>query len=132
MLEVHIRKHVRGTYGFFKKLDSTRLMNKERRNNIKLHFNNPLHIWCKEFERLNIESTKAHNTKNRLACTKVVTNVVYCLKQSMISKDFVCLTDKDDLISTFTCSAGDEAYACATKNDGSEQFLYFREITNCV
>ena len=123
-----LRVHARGTYGFFKKLDATRLVNKERRTNIKQHFKNPLHTWCDTFEKLNNDSDKANAFNNKAACMKVVTNAIFCLKHSLSSKDFVRLNDKDNLVSSYTSSIGGEDNSCATKNDGSEQFFYFRDI----
>ena len=46
---------------------------------------------------------------------------------TLSSQDFVRLNDKDELISSF-CSSTGQNTSCATKNDGSEQFFYFRDV----
>ena len=108
-----------GTFGIFKKLDSTRRINKERRENIKKHFKNPLNQWCQKFAKERQKKDDEFRRNNMHACKKVVTNAVYCLKHSLSSADVVCLNDKDQLISP---------ELTATKYDGVEQFFYFGDI----
>ena len=49
----------------------------------------------------------------------LVTNVVYCLKNSESSVEFVKLCNKDEL---------NEDVTFATKNDGQEKFFELREV----
>ena len=113
-----LRKFAVGHYGFFKKLDSTREINKERRKTIKHHFANPLHEWCfavaKDAEKESVE----FDQKNYDAGMIVISNAVYCLKHSLSSVDFVRLNNKDALLQKVS----------ATKNDGAEQFFYLRDL----
>ena len=83
---------------------------------MKSHFQNPLHDLCMKFKKEDEEQRLADEKKNVMACTKVVTNAIYCLKYSKSSTDFVCLNDKGNLTSI-----------CATINDGPQQFFYYRE-----
>ena len=61
---VNLRTYARGGYGIFKKLDSSRLINKERRNNIKEHFANPLHTWCETCENIREDSARSSAFNN--------------------------------------------------------------------
>ena len=112
-----LKKMSFGNFGSFKKLDGTRLVNKERRNNIKGHFKSPLHIWCSNFVDQIEEDVQEFENKNKIAGRKNILNAIYCLKHSLSSQDFVRLNNKDELLST-------PESCCATKNDGSQQLFY--------
>lgn len=67
--------HKVGTFGVFKKLVSTRRINKERRENLKKHFKNPLHKWCQQFAKESQKNDYELRWNNMYACTKAVTNL---------------------------------------------------------
>ena len=108
-----------GTFGYFKKLDGTRTVKKQRRETIKGHFTSPLHLWCKQYGREKKISEDKYVKLNREACTRVVTNAIHCFKNSLSAKDLVSLIDKDQLLMPTNN---------ATKNDGMQQFFHFRDI----
>ena len=85
--------------------------------NWKSHFENPVHQLCMKIKEEQEVSKLDFRKKNVIACTKIVTNAVYCMKHSLSSADFVRLNDKDEL------SSNDVS---ATKNDGPHQFFYYR------
>ena len=112
-----LRGNARGNYGTFHKFDGDRKVNKTRRENVKSHFQNPLHDLCMKLKKEDEEQRLADEKKNVMACTKVITNAIYCLKYSKSSTDFVRLNDKDNLTTSIR----------ATINDGPQQFFYYRE-----
>ena len=92
---------------------------KHLKESIKKHENSSLHIWCHkkaERSRENLESERRNNLK---AANMIVTNVLYCLKNSESSVSFVKLCDKDEL---------NEDITFATKNDGQEVFFQLRDV----
>ena len=105
----------------FSKNLSTRAINKTRRNSIKDHFKSPLLQVCVNLAEEKKIAMKDHYDKNYHACFKVVTNAIFCFKNSMSSMDFLKLNSKDEMVSP--------PATCATKNDGPQQFFYFRLIS---
>ena len=91
-----------GTFGVFKKLDSTCNTNKGRKESIKKHLR-------KKSKR------RMMNLREICMHTRIATYAVYCLEYSLSSADFVHLNDKAHLIST---------ESTATENNyGAEQFF---------
>ena len=76
-------------YKDFKKLDFTRLVNKDKRNSKEQYFSYPLHTWCDAFEKLKNESVKAYAFEKKAAGQKIVNNATFCLTNSLSLKDFV-------------------------------------------
>ena len=72
-----------------------------------------------------------HTKRNREACRKIVTNALFCFKNSMSATDFVKLNDDKDQMFAI------ESSPVATKNDGQNQFFQLRdeayvELSRCI
>lgn len=93
-----LKSITQGKFGLFKKLDSTILVNKERRINIKDHFNSPLHELCENLAKEKEKAQKDHYRKNYEACLKVIKDAIFCFKKSLSAIDFVRLNDKDEMV----------------------------------
>ena len=110
-----LKKHRRGKFGFVSKLGD-----RDRTRESKLsHQNNVLHKWCFSQTELKKKRKVAAKQNDVKAATMVVTNAVYCVKNSHSSAEFRKLCDKDQLIPDINV---------ATKNDGRMIFFEIKDL----
>ena len=108
-----MKNYKRGKFGFISK-SSNRLEESKL-----THQKNVLHKWC--FQQTNQKKQRklAKKENDEKAATLIVTNVVYCVKNSHSSAEFIKLCDKDQLIPDINC---------ATKNDGRMMFFEIKDM----
>ena len=84
------------------------------------HTKNLLHIWCLNRYKIKQQEEESFNKKNEKACSMIVTNAAFVLKDPAGSaKTFVELNNKDQLLMG-------ENYP--TKNDGKQYYFELRLI----
>ena len=113
----NVRKYNHGNFGIFKKV------NPRGRNlfgTLANHTKNLLHIWCLNRYKIKQQEEESFNKKNEKACSMIVTNAAFVLKDPAGSaKTFVELNNKDQLLMG-------ENYP--TKNDGKQYYFELRSI----
>ena len=110
-----LKKYRKGKFGFVSKAGDR---DRTRENKLS-HQTNVLHKWCFSQTELKKKNKLAAKENDEKAATMVVTNAVYCLKNSHSSAAFRKLCDKDQLISDLNV---------ATKNDGRMMFFEIKDI----
>ena len=110
-----LKKYRKGKFGFISKTGD-----RDRTREYKLnHQNNVLHKWCFSQTEMKKKRKLAAKENDEKAATMVVTNAVYCLKNSHSSAEFRKLCDKDQLIPDINV---------ATKNDGRMMFFEIKDM----
>ena len=112
-----LRRYKKGKYGAVSKNQNVPHINQAMLS----HETNPLHIWCLTRADKKNEKKAKDKEKSKAAATMIVTNIVYCLKNSESSATFRKLCDKDQLIPEISSS-------CSTKNDGRQMYWVVKDL----
>lgn len=98
--------------------DSTRQSRKNERQSRHTHESSALHIWCAQMYKDNQKERDMELKRNEEGAEKIVTNILFCLQNSLSAHAYRKMNNKDAL--------RDKDFP--TKNDGIQSFFQVRDL----